>query len=119
MDAAVERTGMYSQGELPRKRGSSRGASRNVPFLTFCPGVQRVQKTYVGQLLYSLVAYCMNSKGPCISALSSLYVLREAADGRILKQIRNLYLAGKAGINLFVNSHQHQGIGPQFKQVLV
>jgi hypothetical protein len=55
MDAAVERTGMYLQGELRSKRGSSRGASRNVPFLTFCPGVQRVQKTYVNQLLYSLV----------------------------------------------------------------
>jgi len=42
MDAAVERTGMYSQGELRSKRG--------------CPGVQRVQKTYVDQLLYSLVS---------------------------------------------------------------
>jgi hypothetical protein len=41
MDAAFERTGMYSQGELRSKRG--------------CPGVQRVQKTYVSQLLYSLV----------------------------------------------------------------
>jgi hypothetical protein len=41
MDAAVERTGMYLQGELRSKRG--------------CPGVQRVQKTYVDQLLYSLV----------------------------------------------------------------
>ena len=42
MDAAIERTGMYSQGELRSKRG--------------CPGVQRVQKTYVDQLLYSLVS---------------------------------------------------------------
>jgi len=41
MDAAVERTGMYSQGELRSKRGG--------------PGVQRVQKAYVDRLLYSLV----------------------------------------------------------------
>ena len=40
-DAAVERTGMYLQGELRSKRG--------------CPGVPRVQKAYVDQLLYSLV----------------------------------------------------------------
>ena len=42
MDAAVERTGMYSQGESPT---GERGY----------PGAQRVQKTYVDQLLYSLV----------------------------------------------------------------
>ena len=41
-DAAVERTGMYSQGELRSKRG--------------CPGVQRVQKACVDQPLYSLLA---------------------------------------------------------------
>ena len=41
MDAAVEREGMHSQGELRSKR--------------VCPGVQRVQKTYVDQLLYALV----------------------------------------------------------------
>jgi len=44
-DAAIERTGMYLQGELRSKRG--------------CPGVQRVQKTYVDQLLYSLVCRSM------------------------------------------------------------
>jgi len=44
MDAAVERTGMYSQGELRSKRG--------------CSGAQRVQKAYVDQLLDCLVCQC-------------------------------------------------------------
>jgi len=41
-DAAVERTGMYSQGELRSKRG--------------CPGVQRVPKVYDDPTAYALVS---------------------------------------------------------------